>query len=606
MAAHATAARVGGQAQRASNGEVDWSHLPARRWERMVSAAASILCDVMTGARRDAGATEAAGQHGGGPPTPPCDTVPQGRGSCPGVGRGGDGGAAGGAGGDDAADSPTEVGLPEGGEAGGSGDGGSKDGCSDLPTRLSVAVAGAVDCWIMACARRERERRRSAGCAAAGEAAAVPAGTHYLVPADAAELSDGVRAKTAEVREMEARWGGGDVDLSKRLTVVITTSPSKSNPSVEMLRMVVESCHGVPGLKTCPFVVVCDGVRVRDTTVSTTKRPAVEYKAGFVDTRARAEYCEYRRRLRLLCADRTLFPGGARLLILPERSGFAWAVKAALDAAPDTPYHCIIQHDRTFHCGFNLPGLLDHMDKDPGVKVACCKTSSLVDHAVRTASRRKLPPAVREFAEREVLPVEGVRLLPQLAFLDSTHIARQDHYREFILGGGSGRAARLKRGDFIEDKLAHAQVEELRAAGVSSHARHGTWIVDNGTDEVLVRHIDGSHFDAGRPQRIPTCAPAYIRVRWPTSDEVSVAARHLVVCPKADARSACDCSADCCRVVHSAATTDTADPDAPLVSVSLTERGPRLCLIIEHSDEARHGILREAAAICLAAAAGAE
>ena len=44
-----------------------------------------------------------------------------------------------------------------------------------------------------------------------------------------------------------------------RLTVVITTSPTRSNPSTKMLELVVNSLDLVPHLQSCRKVIVCDG-----------------------------------------------------------------------------------------------------------------------------------------------------------------------------------------------------------------------------------------------------------------------------------------------------------------------------------------------------------
>lgn len=54
--------------------------------------------------------------------------------------------------------------------------------------------------------------------------------------------------------------------------------------------------------------------------------------------------------------------------------------------------------------------------------------------------------------------------------------------------------SQLKRGGFIEDKVGQAQLNELRRFGLSSHARHGTWIVDDGVEDRLTGHLDGGHF----------------------------------------------------------------------------------------------------------------
>ena len=45
------------------------------------------------------------------------------------------------------------------------------------------------------------------------------------------------------------------------LTIIVTTSPTRSNPSTELLETVVETFNKVPGLIACKMIVMCDGVK---------------------------------------------------------------------------------------------------------------------------------------------------------------------------------------------------------------------------------------------------------------------------------------------------------------------------------------------------------
>lgn len=49
----------------------------------------------------------------------------------------------------------------------------------------------------------------------------------------------------------------------------------------------------------------------------------------------------------------------------------------------------------------------------------------------------------------------------------------------------------IKRGAFIEDRIGTLMLSELRAQGRGAHARWGTWLVDDGLQVPMVRHLDG-------------------------------------------------------------------------------------------------------------------
>ena len=78
-------------------------------------------------------------------------------------------------------------------------------------------------------------------------------------------------------------------------------------------------------------------------------------------------------------------------------------------------------------------------------------------------------------------------LLPLLFFFDSTHVARTSWYREFVFGDHvtSRGAFRLRRGEFIEDKLGQAELNDIKQHGMAAHAKYGTFLLDDGGGAVL-------------------------------------------------------------------------------------------------------------------------
>ena len=71
-------------------------------------------------------------------------------------------------------------------------------------------------------------------------------------------------ARSPLQEEVEIDWHDAFRPLSQLLTVVITTSPISTHPSTAMLEEVVGSFALVPGLRSCPTVVVFDGYKVKD------------------------------------------------------------------------------------------------------------------------------------------------------------------------------------------------------------------------------------------------------------------------------------------------------------------------------------------------------
>jgi len=51
------------------------------------------------------------------------------------------------------------------------------------------------------------------------------------------------------------------VESSTSLTVVLTTSPSVSNPATELIERVIQSFALVEGLTDCDLIIMCDGVK---------------------------------------------------------------------------------------------------------------------------------------------------------------------------------------------------------------------------------------------------------------------------------------------------------------------------------------------------------
>eukprot|EP00755_Sulcionema_specki_P033031 Sspe_Gene.20228::Locus_7424_Transcript_1_1_Confidence_1.000_Length_1495::g.20228::m.20228 len=276
---------------------------------------------------------------------------------------------------------------------------------------------------------------------------------------------------------------------STSLTVVVTTSPVASNPSTQLFEALLSTFAVVPTLEDCPLVVMCDGYEVLG---AESKKKTLGYKRGVVTQEAAHAYEEYKTRLRSLLATR---PRTA-VVALPSRHGFGWAVRTAIGKHVRTPFVMVIQHDRLFRCGFDLPGVLDVMARNPQYAVVYMKTPSMQDHDKKIQSRVHTPGGQEWGDEGEPIEVApSIFFTRCFAWLDTTHIARVDHLKRFVFGSRglpAGSGVPIKCGEFPEDKLNQVQIKALRDDGFSSHARFGTWILQSSTP--TVSHISGRAF----------------------------------------------------------------------------------------------------------------
>jgi hypothetical protein len=113
-------------------------------------------------------------------------------------------------------------------------------------------------------------------------------------------------------------------------------------------------------------------------------------------------------------------------------------------------------------------------------------------HYIGFHSRKTLRRQHRDFLPKAVpITMAGLRLAPLYFWYDKPHVARVDHYRHFVFGQG-----RFKVGDFIEDTLGHAMLEDIRVQGVNAHASYGTWnlICDEAGLRPTLRHFSGRHY----------------------------------------------------------------------------------------------------------------
>ena len=198
--------------------------------------------------------------------------------------------------------------------------------------------------------------------------------------------------------------------LSDLLTIVVTTSPIKSNPSTELLEKTLETFHhaGPEFAYQCRKVIVCDGCRVLDDDdksveekkddqqqqqkrkISRKHSNVKQALRNGIATKSQAErYEEFKAALRKVCEDANSTDGdntqlspfcNAEVVELPTRHGYGFALRHALRECVHTPYVCVIQHDRTFMRTTPMKSVVHAMLNNPErIKyVGCSMRSNLM------------------------------------------------------------------------------------------------------------------------------------------------------------------------------------------------------------------------------------
>lgn len=105
-----------------------------------------------------------------------------------------------------------------------------------------------------------------------------------------------VGAVSPKLNDIGLDLGCNRMQLSDQLTIVITSSAIPSNPSTAVLEVVLNGFHCVPGLNSCPIVLVFDGYLISASSDS-------QFKRMRLGSESAARYAEYRSRASRLLRD---------------------------------------------------------------------------------------------------------------------------------------------------------------------------------------------------------------------------------------------------------------------------------------------------------------
>jgi hypothetical protein len=238
------------------------------------------------------------------------------------------------------------------------------------------------------------------------------------------------------------------------VTIIVVTSPSPSNPSLELLSQCIESCSLVDGLDGCPVIIMMDGYKIsrEDRT-----------KVGRITESSAHRYEEYYEAIVEKFCELKF-----RVVRNQQHLGFALTVKAGLELC-STTYSLIAQYDRMFCARIsNLDLLLRTMEENPHIRYLGFPTSTNINHDKIISTNYNLyclnKPGVKLHLG------EHVYLQPLAFWFDSQHICHVQRYLQIyrpyknlpphlreLIGIRSIKDMLLRPGDFIEDRFGQMQ-----------------------------------------------------------------------------------------------------------------------------------------------------
>ncbi|BFZ65235.1 hypothetical protein YB2330_006398 [Saitoella coloradoensis] len=305
-------------------------------------------------------------------------------------------------------------------------------------------------------------------------------------------------------------------DLAHLVTVLITTSPTPSNPSTDLIGAVVDSFRKYcPELLRCPHVVVFDNFTV-DENIKGKNR----MKKGKVREEMGLHYAEYKDNVKSLLCDegmrreegekeswpydawsrttrialmRTYREGvvapALTFLEMGTQLGFGLAVREGLREVK-TPYVIVVQHDWVFCADIPIRAILNTMvrSEEEGkrfrVRYVGMNGGRSLQYAIRRAQVHPvLWQTTRAMVEKREREEGDVELTPLFHWFDKPHICSVQHYLSTVFT----RSGHIARGDFIEDKFGHRMMDECKEKGEEAMKKYCAWMwyPDHGRTAVL-------------------------------------------------------------------------------------------------------------------------
>ncbi|KIW43642.1 uncharacterized protein PV06_04726 [Exophiala oligosperma] len=290
--------------------------------------------------------------------------------------------------------------------------------------------------------------------------------------------------------------------LGEKLTIILTTSPTPSIPSTELISGVLRSLP--PSLSTVPIIITFDGFTV----CQNDKYRDGRLKKGQVPLQMAEAYPAYIANVKRLFSHpdvpvvqeaaseaMTSRIEGERCVTFIQhqtRQGFALSVVSALKCC-STPFVLVLQHDWVFEIEPPIQQLLTILQDEPDV--------NYITFVARHFKRYELTMGNSNVRLRAVFDAaKAMRhgsacdsdLIANLHFYDRPHLASVTKYYEIL-----DTFPKLRKGDFFEDAIGTKFSYSISNAcsneeAVQAWKRIGTWMyAPDGGASRGVRHTSG-------------------------------------------------------------------------------------------------------------------
>ncbi|KAI1100042.1 hypothetical protein F4804DRAFT_59561 [Jackrogersella minutella] len=321
---------------------------------------------------------------------------------------------------------------------------------------------------------------------------------------------------------------GSGQPISNLLTVIITTSPTPSAPSTELISAIISSFRS-----NCDALLSCQVIVVFDTYDRIASHARL--KKGHVTADAASTFDLYKRNVKELVLDEFREHDTERELARSQgeaefgysgdetnfvpfstsqtvdnrvtfiepskRLGFGLAVRSALRLAK-TPFVWVQQHDWPLATNILLEPLLDIMrvteaNDDTPVRYVCLPSVRLLSYA-ESAHVVQFPvlKGLTASLKRNFVTDSGasVPLTPMFFWHDKPHLASTEHYLSRVF---PTRLSML-RGAFIEDTIGQRARKQMKEG---DWVKWATWLYypDNGRT-LCLRHLQGRTWEGAEKE----------------------------------------------------------------------------------------------------------
>jgi hypothetical protein len=321
------------------------------------------------------------------------------------------------------------------------------------------------------------------------------------------------------------------MSIEQLLTVVITSSPVRSNPSTRMLLECLTSLDIHGDLSQCRKLIMCDGFKVREQS---------QRKLGIVTDEEAVLYREYIQSIACMCREKSSLQR-TRVVQLAKWQGSAYAIREAIEGHVQTPFVIIVPHDCIIARPVRLDAVVAMMhanaDRVNYVKIGQPKHKDYAEAVCARVPRSRLGPhgpswqrllarLVRSPAAWlrvlcvQVLSRYGVRLeptpmstyapspslgavaeasaemslTPMLCYKDNIAMVSVRFLTEHVFTPSSG----VRRGTFIEDTFGkNFQMRSWlvsAACAAKQPPSNGCFLLGDGRAEPMIRHLDGKTY----------------------------------------------------------------------------------------------------------------